>query len=76
MIMQIIGWAILALFLGKYSLTYLLIMANGLGRYSIGGDTNKFIKKFFLLIGFFVILGLWYLLFINFPYSFNMTPKN
>lgn len=72
MFFQVLVWLALVVMLGSISLSYFLIMLNGLRKYSIGGVPNS-LKKKVLILGF-AICGcyLWYLLLKNSPFSITV----
>lgn len=70
--MEIIGFVILFIIMAKVSVAYLLVMANNLGQYNIGGVPNSKMVKFWTLVFMVVIVFVWYQLFKHAPFHFSM----
>lgn len=69
---KIIGWLMSALVLGYGSITYVIIMANGMSKYNIGGIKNKVTTKVGLLVGALVFVYLWYLVGVSTPFEMTL----
>ena len=72
--MAILGFIFIVLLSVYGTLGYLLLCANGLGQYNIGGVPNKLRNKILILAGLFLIGAWWWLVvFPSAPFSITLA---
>jgi hypothetical protein len=66
--MAIFGWLMLCVILGFVSAGVLLIVANNIGQWNIGGASNSIGNRIGAVVAVIVLFVLWVLVFVNKPF--------